>query len=76
MKSSLGNARAKYKISHTDIIASDHMVKVHSPRSGKRSRKVMIPDNLIVKNRVNLISHTKYVLDADIKECFDNISHE
>ena len=50
------------------------MVEVNSPRPGKRSYKVMIPENLMVKNRVNIISHTKYVLDADIKGCFDNIN--
>jgi len=76
MKSCLGKARAKYKISRTDVIASEKMVEVNSPRPGKRSHKVMIPENLMVKNRINIISHTKYVLDAHIKGCFDNISHE
>lgn len=75
MKGSLAKARAKLLVSKKDAIPSSVMVEAKYSRPGKRSRKVKIPINLISESKKNIISHTKYVLDTDIKGCFDNISH-
>jgi retron-type reverse transcriptase len=52
------------------------MVEVNKLRYGNRSYKLKIPSSLIVPDRKRIINHTKYVLDADIQSCFDDISHE
>lgn len=52
------------------------MAFIKKSRPGKRSVIVKIPKSLLIENRKKTISHTKYVIDGDIKGCFDNISHE
>lgn len=45
-------------------------------RKANTSYKIQVPTKLLTPDRNKVFSLTKYVLDADIKGCFDNISHE
>jgi len=78
MKDSLALARAKFKIKQENLVmpkdAETTLVK--STRKANRSRVVEVPTQLLVADRKKIVSQTKYILDADIKGCFDNISHD
>jgi hypothetical protein len=82
-KDSLAKGRANLKLKNMqltyeekkDYLAKSEKAKVSKVRSGARSLKLEVPKDLLVPGRKRIISHTKYVLDADIKECLENISH-
>jgi len=78
MKDSLALARAKMKIKTKNLVMlkDEETTVVKSMRKANRSRIVEVPTQLLVADRTKIVSHTKYVLDADIKGCFDNISHD
>jgi hypothetical protein len=58
-----------------ELVANSEKAIVNKLKTGGRSIKVEVPKDLIVTDRKPTISHTKYLIDADIKGCFDNISH-
>lgn len=78
-KDSLARGRAKLKTAPPsrgqDQVSISEMAIIKKARPGKRSVNVKIPRPLLVENRPKTISHTWYVIDADIKGCFDNIDH-
>lgn len=76
MRDSLSKIRTKHKASKINTPTDAEMVKIKFPRPGKRSIRKNIPKNLSCKKRKKIVSHIKYVLDADIKGCFENISHD
>lgn len=78
MKDSLALARAKMKIKNKNLVMlkDEETTVVKSMRKANRSQIVEVPTQLLVADRTKIVSHTKYVLDADIKGCFDNISHD
>lgn len=79
-KDSLARGRAKLKTASCGtkqtLSSNPDMTTIKKSRPGKRSVSVDIPRSLLVENRQKTISHTRYVIDADIKGCFDNISHD
>ena len=79
-KDSLARGRAKLKTASSGIkqtlCSNPDITTINKSRPGKRSVSVDIPRSLLVENRQKTISHTRYVIDADIKGCFDNISHD
>lgn len=74
MKDSLAKARSK-RLPQTEATAGD-TTTIKSARPGNRSQRVTIPISSIIANRKKIISHPKYILDAEIKGCFDNIDHD
>jgi putative transposon-encoded protein len=78
MKDSLALARAKFKIKQENLVMSKdaETTLVKSMRKANRSRVVEVPTQLLVANRKKMVNQTNYILDADIKGCFDNISHD
>ena len=77
-RDSLEKTKIKLKLSkrQIDIGNPPETVEVKSTRPGKKSVSNKIPKLLISKKRGRVISNTKYVLDADIENCFNNIDHE
>lgn len=67
MRDSLMKARAKIKISKG---------KIKIIVLGRKSISNEIPLELLSKTRRKTINHTKYILDADIEGCFNNIDHK
>jgi len=74
MKDSLALARAKFKQENLVMHKDAETTLVKSMR--KANRRVEVPTQLLVADRKKIVSQTKYILDADIKGCFDNISHD
>jgi retron-type reverse transcriptase len=77
-RDSLEKAKAKFKLSQGKINIGEkpEMVDIKIARPGRQSVTNKVPKLLLNKRRKRIISHTKYVLDADIKDCFNNIDHE
>jgi len=78
MRDLLAEARAKHnalKI-NAQVSSDTEMVKIKSPRPRKRSIRKNILKTLVSKKRKKIMSHTKYVLNANIKSCFENINHD
>lgn len=77
MRESMTKARAKSKLSKNKIELGENYetiaVKIAVP--GKKSISNEIPLALISKPREKTINHIKYILDADIEGCFNNIDH-
>jgi hypothetical protein len=73
LQSSLAKGRAILKLSFvtdkTEVLYLI-LIKYLKHRPGNSSLKIAIPDSLIIPDRSKIISHTKYILDADIKGCF------
>lgn len=78
MRDSLEKAKVRLKSSkeQMDIGENLEMAKVKRARPGKKSVSNQLPKLLRSKRRDKIISHTKYVLDADIENCFNNIDHK
>lgn len=70
----LERAKTKFKLPKEKIDIDDNpaMDGVRRVKPGKKS----VPKGSPSKKTDKMISHTKYVLDADIQSCFDNIDHE
>jgi hypothetical protein len=62
-------------VENKELVDNSEKAVVKKVRPGSRSIKIEVPKDHLVSDRKPLISHTKYVIDADIKGCFDNISH-
>lgn len=85
-KSKLSNSfemgRAKLKAKKKDILFTrEYLEKVKTVtipkiRHGKASFKQTIPVEFMSKKTKKKHYLTKYILDADIKDCFNNISHD
>jgi len=71
----LTKARASHKSLRIDVGEDPETVTISRSRPGRRSLRQRIPKALVGSKRKRIISHTKHVLDADIKGCFDNIDH-
>lgn len=72
MRDSLTKARSKIKMSKGKL--KTVTVKIAVP--GRKSISNEIPRALISEKREKTINHTKYILDADIEGCFNNIDHK
>lgn len=77
-KDSLAISRFKQKIRQNKWAISKNQATVALKflRSDNESRKVRMSQELAIANKKKMVNHTKYVLDADIKECLDNICHD
>lgn len=78
MRDSLMKVRAKIKKSKGKINLEEkpETEKVKIVVSGEESISNEIPLALLSKTRRKTINRTKYILDADIEGCFDNIDHK
>jgi retron-type reverse transcriptase len=82
LSSSFDIGRAKYKAKKKGIVFTKKYLQnvntttVSKPNYGKRSFKITVPTEFLSKKSNRKHYLTKYILDADIKGCFDNISHE
>jgi hypothetical protein len=71
--------RAKKKgiIFTKEYLQSVKTTTISKSNYGKRLSKINVPVEFLTKKTNNKKYYlTKYILDADIKGCFDNISHE
>lgn len=78
MRDSLTKARSKIKMSKgkIDLEGKLETVTVKITVPGRKSISNEIPRARISEKRKKTINHTKYILDADIEGCFNNIDHK
>jgi hypothetical protein len=58
------------------ILSSEIKVVKRKVRAGNTSLVNKIPENFIISDNKRVVSLTKWVFDADIKGCFNNIDHD